>query len=1613
MKSERNGFWKISVFAILFAVLAFISIGCASADTIYVPEGGNQTIQQAVDNAANDEITNVLISQSDVDSDGDGVSDYNETNGFTWNNVTYYTDPLQKSTDFDPYGDYKEITTINMDPTVLSPGRHPLVPSYPDLKVDIGKIMVTTLTEIRSTETKENNTTWDINTLTEDVTKESWGNNAEAEVGWSWTEGVYACVKAYAYHDYLHLLTTISTGTTSGWSKEAWSIATAVDTDKAAKLKFYLRIRNNGTDTAKNIKLKFNVKIGDNIITTITTEEVSNRIDPKTVFPQDTFFVIDKDSFGKDITVTLDQLRSIELGVPITIKIIEIYAEVPWENEQYKDWSDYKASIDKTSAKIVLDTGGGVEEYRIFSGIRYPATGSPYYFMNVTLENATLYTLGGEQRGDGIYIGGVKVEDWRFGFDNSTFSEVLEHLNKTNGSLLSIPIRQGWTVVMKPPDTMPPEIHWATYRRDMEGIEASVSDNENIENVRAYVKVGSSYRTVELTDEDRDMVYRVTLNEKITDIYNGYVTANDGKFSAKLRILSIPDIIVDDDLKDDPASHTWNTIQEGIDAANESDVIYVRNGTYKENIAIYKPLTLIGEDNNNTIIDGGNNGDAVYVNANNVQISGFKIINGKAETDTSKIRGEVASGSFEWTPDNFGGFWYDLDEDMGNETLTAVVSGRSIYTGNLVYRTTPQEVSFEYSPFGKYQATGFMGEKYFAGYTTNTTMSGVEEEDLLSRGYLSEVLIDEDDKHTITIGSTLPLKEGYALKAIDISVEDTLVRFVLLKDGEEVSESDEIVDKDENYVYEKKIGNVSDVPIIIVHVETVFHGRETDAAFIRGVFQISENPAKIETGDTYGIMEVTTLSGSNITMKNTEKIYLALDDTIYVMREICFRVADSDELRFYPFMDCFWYREIHEIRGMLASGAEAQTWDPYSFAGFYYDLDQDIKTEKLEISGISGRTIEKGNLTYQTYSTPKYFDVYKYRGILVNGEANYSVMGWKGKQYVAINGKTNNTIRTVLEQGSTDKKTLTIGETWDIGDGWTLMAQSIDAKATPRQAWLVLSKDGVKLEDEVVENGNVFIYKKDIGGKSDAPLFVTYIDSIFAGATSDMMQLKYTWAISPDATIIKEGDEFGKLRVVNATQEKLILSNNYNFSLDRGSTKHIIGKINFKIADSSELRYYPVKTMTVSWEASALKLDRSKNNIISNVNISNNYIGLYLSSSDNNILTGNTASSNNYCGIHLSGSSNNTLTGNTASSNNYCGIHLSGSSNNIMENNTASNDDYGIHLSGSSNNTLTGNTILENKYNFGVSGSSLSHFIQSIATSNIVDGKPIYYWVNQQDKQIPYDAGFVGVVNSTNITVKDITLTKNYDGVLFAYTDKSRIINISASSNSDGIRLFFSSNNTLTSNIASNNSDGIRLFSSGNNTIASNNASNNNYGISLRSSSNNTLINNNCSNNSDGIHLFWHSSNNMLTNNNCSNNSDGIHLFWHSSNNTLYHNNLINNTNHNAYDTSINQWNTSTVGNYYSDYTGSDNNSDGIGDTSYQIQGGSSIDYFPLMHLWEKPPLKGDLDGDNQITSTDAAIALNFAVRGKYDTAADVSGDGRVSSLDALIILQMAAGGKR
>ena len=71
----------------------------------------------------------------------------------------------------------------------------------------------------------------------------------------------------------------------------------------------------------------------------------------------------------------------------------------------------------------------------------------------------------------------------------------------------------------------------------------------------------------------------------------------------------------------------YSTIQEAINAASAGDVIHVKAGTYFENVVVNKSLSLIGEDKETTVIDGGQAGTVIRVIASNVTVTGFKIQN--------------------------------------------------------------------------------------------------------------------------------------------------------------------------------------------------------------------------------------------------------------------------------------------------------------------------------------------------------------------------------------------------------------------------------------------------------------------------------------------------------------------------------------------------------------------------------------------------------------------------------------------------------------------------------------------------------------------------------------------------------------------------------------------------------------------------------------------------------------------------------------------------------------------------------------------------------------------------------------------------------------------------
>jgi len=253
-----------------------------------------------------------------------------------------------------------------------------------------------------------------------------------------------------------------------------------------------------------------------------------------------------------------------------------------------------------------------------------------------------------------------------------------------------------------------------------------------------------------------------------------------------------------------------------------------------------------------------------------------------------------------------------------------------------------------------------------------------------------------------------------------------------------------------------------------------------------------------------------------------------------------------------------------------------------------------------------------------------------------------------------------------------------------------------------------------------------------------------------------------------------------------------------------------------------------VENLRLSNASYGLELWGTNNSRISSNSIANNVygIGLY-HSSYNNSITGNNITANSWFGVELRQATYNNVSGNSILANDLTGISVSARSDyNSFLGNNLSTGRYGLSLLQSSNNSIRSNIISNNTYNFIVTPtfSNLTDFVNNVDTSNTVDGKPIYYWVNRREGSVPAGAGYVALINCTNILVQNLNLTKNGQGVLLAYT----------------------SNCTLTKNyIVAHRYDGIDLFASFNNSISGNSISRNQFGIYAQASSNNRIFGNN------------------------------------------------------------------------------------------------------------------------------------------------------------------------
>ncbi|MFX1570122.1 MAG: NosD domain-containing protein [Promethearchaeota archaeon] len=302
------------------------------------------------------------------------------------------------------------------------------------------------------------------------------------------------------------------------------------------------------------------------------------------------------------------------------------------------------------------------------------------------------------------------------------------------------------------------------------------------------------------------------------------------------------------------------------------------------------------------------------------------------------------------------------------------------------------------------------------------------------------------------------------------------------------------------------------------------------------------------------------------------------------------------------------------------------------------------------------------------------------------------------------------------------------------------------------------------------------------------------------------------------------------------------------------------------------------------YDSAGIRLIDTDNGFLIGNNCSfNEYNGINIEfGCNNNTLTGNTVT-NNQDGIKVQYSANNTIIGNSLVLNSVRGINVQDSDNVIIKSNTLSNNRNGIWIDKCENCTATGNLLAN--CGFIISGNlyNMKEFTSiTIGSTNYVNGKSVYYYVNQK-----------GLRNSDFVNPGQIMLVNCSD---------SAISNFVIPHASNGISLTLCRNITLFNNdLSYNNVQGIHVEESSYVNLTNNKANNCKYeytwdtigkGIYMVDCSNCIIVGNTASDNTDAGIYIWKGDNCTFHGNTMNSNQRGFRLS--DSNDIIVSGNILN-----------------------------------------------------------------------------------------------------------------------
>ena len=560
--------------------------------------------------------------------------------------------------------------------------------------------------------------------------------------------------------------------------------------------------------------------------------------------------------------------------------------------------------------------------------------------------------------------------------------------------------------------------------------------------------------------------------------------------------------------------------------------------------------------------------------------------------EATYVRGHFSDGNGVWRADDFGWFYYDLDKNLGGEQLHIDVQGRVADKGHIVYSSETWSRQFEYEPWGSYLVVAFLGKLYLAGYQDSSLTDDVSS---LEKGDLRAVLLDEERTFTLTANTSLPLQEGYMLKALEVSEKKGVVNFELQKDGKPVYAT--AVSIGDTFVYK-----VNDVPVILVHLANAMRSNDLGFAEVDAIFQVSNEPSvKLFEGGRLGNMELNDLSEDNIKFQNAKSLTFTRNAVVPLTDDLAIIVLDQPELIYYP-SGGFYNYGIHEVRGPtynassvmparlgIYNSSSIARWNAQNYSGFYFDPEKGIGDETLVIYRVAGRkvlppsskpridiannTAVQEGFQYTSFTQPKEFEFKPW--------GNYFVISFLGDQWFAgydsslIGQKAS---KSLLEHEYLGRILIDMEPRGKILAGNYSLAEDYEMRIRDvgnDSIFLQLLKEGVLMDSSVVKSNSTYIYKKDLDDIDDMPIIMIHLGNVFKNEMESFATIDGIFQISDQYILpVEPGRGMGEMEIVYVQPNVIIMVNHDYINLNRDSTISIGPGMSIRVADNDTLRYY-------------------------------------------------------------------------------------------------------------------------------------------------------------------------------------------------------------------------------------------------------------------------------------------------------------------------------------------------------------------------------------------------------------------------------------------------------